>query len=483
MAKVCVIYLSEDEEVVGRLVHRLRTRWDVWWARDIAHGNWERVVRTEIAQSAAVVAVLSRHADGDRADIIRDEMLLAKTKGIPLFPFLISLIDMPLGFGGQNRTDAYGFSGQEDDEGYRELERRLTRTLGAGRAATDSEKRAVSMTIRNKTLQLPAFVFSLSSHETQVAPGEGAALLHLLASETVLVSAYDAWKYYKANKAFASAITSIRASQQVLFFDSGNYESNRKNDRYQAKRNPGGWTRKAFLETARRYSPDIAFSFDTMPPAGPPDQIAARIVKEFRRDERALRDCDFPLCPIIHLPQQLESGLTDLACEIVTRVVSTLDPLMVAIPERELGNGILERARKVRDIRQALNSQGKYYPLHLLGTGNPLSMIAFAAAGADSFDGLEWCRTIADYEHGFLFHFQHFDCFRETQQYRIEDQKARRIVEDVRASYAARALSYNVDYFRSATRTLQSMIHAGQAKTLLNEIPNIGSQIYKDLPE
>ena len=52
-----------------------------------------------------------------------------------------------------------------------------------------------------------------------------------------------------------------------------------------------------------------------------------------------------------------------------------------------------------------------YCPLHLLGTGNPLSIIAYAMAGADSFDGLEWCQTVVDHETGKLFHFQQWDLF------------------------------------------------------------------------
>ena len=123
---------------------------------------------------------------------------------------------------------------------------------------------------------------------------------------------------------------------------------------------------------------------------------------------------------------------------------------MVAIPERELGDGIIERVRTVRDIRRALNGLGKYYPLHLLGTGNPITMIALAAAGADCFDGLEWCRTVVDYEHLTLFHFQHFDFFRELYSTRLQ-LEIRKIIEDREATYPAQVASYNLDFFTDLT--------------------------------
>jgi queuine/archaeosine tRNA-ribosyltransferase len=73
------------------------------------------------------------------------------------------------------------------------------------------------------------------------------------------------------------------------------------------------------------------------------------------------------------------------------KVAEQLCPVLLAVPERALGEGIATRIRSVRQIRKALNELDFYCPLHLLGTGNPVSIIAYTIAGADSFDGLEWC--------------------------------------------------------------------------------------------
>ncbi|MCI1278996.1 MAG: toll/interleukin-1 receptor domain-containing protein [Nitrospira sp.] len=483
MSEICVIYLSEDEPIVGKLVSLLRKHWDVWWARDIAHGDWEEAVRAKILKSSAVVPVLSQYAKGERKTIIKDEMRYAKKQGKPIFPFLIGTADVPFGFGDLSHTEAHDWNGEEGLQGYQQLKEKIAKTIGKGRTAPCRIQRAQELIVRGKALQLPAFVFSLSSHETQVTPKEGASLLHILEPGAALVSAYDAWKYYDRDRAFYFSMEQIRKSKDVLFLDSGNYEAYRKNDRHSSNKNPTGWHKDHFRETAHRLSPDLAFSFDAINPKGEPDQIVARVVKNFLADDRALRGRDFPLCPIIHLPREFTGTRALCAARIVSGVARVLDPLMLAIPERELGDGLLERAKTVRDIRKALNGLGRYYPLHLLGTGNPLSMYALAAAGADSFDGLEWCRTVVDYERGFLFHFQQFEFFRQMRFHRIKDLRIRDLIEDPKATYGAKTLGFNIDFFKDWTRAMQGMIHQGQTETLLNMVPYVGPQIFKELSE
>ena len=94
-------------------------------------------------------------------------------------------------------------------------------------------------------------------------------------------------------------------------------------------------------------------------------------------------------------------------------VAEQLFPVLLAVPERALGDGIIARTLSVRRLRQALDKLGFYCPLHLLGTGNPLSIAVYAMAGADSFDGLEWCQTVVDHQTGKLFHFQQWDLFKD----------------------------------------------------------------------
>lgn len=481
MHEICVIYLSEDESLVDRLVSLLRRNWNVWWAKDIAHGDWEEAVREAILKSSAVVPVLSAYAKGERKTILKDEMRFAKRHKKPIFPFLIGAAEVPFGFGDLNHTKANGWTGEEEHSGYQQLKEKVRRAIGKGCQPLACAGRAQELAIGQKVLKLPAFVFSLSSHETQVSPKEGAPLLHYLEPGAALVSAYDAWKYYTRDSGFKTSMSQIRESGNILFLDSGNYEAYRKGDRYAPKANPKGWHKDFFRETALRVRPDLAFSFDTINPKGTPDEIVSHVVAGFQADDRALQDSDFALCPIIHLPQEVTGARANYASRIVAGVARELDPLMLAIPERELGDGLLERARTVRDIRKALNELGRYYPLHLLGTGNPLSMIALAAAGADSFDGLEWCRTVADYDQGYLFHFQQFEFFSQMRLHRVQDCRVRDLIENSNIHYGLKVLAFNVDFFKDWTRGMRDMIHSGQIEHLLKNVPNIGPQLFKEL--
>jgi hypothetical protein len=62
-----------------------------------------------------------------------------------------------------------------------------------------------------------------------------------------------------------------------------------------------------------------------------------------------------------------------------------LNPIFVAVPKRELGDGLLERARNVVRIRRRLDRLGYHCGLHLLGTGNPISILEYSLCGADTF--------------------------------------------------------------------------------------------------
>jgi len=505
MADVCVIYTKSDEATVKKLVVLLREHWSVWWAGDINHGNWERRARTEIYNSRAVVPVLSKHTI-DR-DILTDEMNYAKKKGRPIFPFLLDkMAELPLGFGQLNHTEAFGWTGSENDPGYRELSQKIGYELKA--MIRDSGiHRTKELTIHGKTLQLPCFVFSLSSHETQVTPVGGLELFQLLNPSACLVSAYDVWKIANhgknnekmgvshskkrpiqakgtdsrrtCNQPIFSHINQLCSSNSMVFLDSGNYEAYRKSD-YYSKYNKEGWQTKYFRAIADILSPDIIFAFDKPNPKGHIDRIARRIILDFKADSKALASKDCVFCPIIHLSERNDKTPGESASVIACMVASEINPSLLAIPERELGDGLLERVKSVRDIRHALNGLGRYYPLHILGTGNPITMLALAAAGADLFDGLEWCRTVVDYDKGTLFHFQHFDCFRELYHSRLRPT-IRAVIDNPDASYNAKVACYNFDYFTDCTKTMQRMISAGLVEDLLRTIPNIGAKLYEEL--
>jgi hypothetical protein len=150
------------------------------------------------------------------------------------------------------------------------------------------------------------------------------------------------------------------------------------------------------------------------------------------------------LVPVIHLQNKSGSYFFDRneTRNICSRIASEFRPKFVAIPERELGEGIGLRIAKVREIVEELDKTET--KLHLLGCGNPLTFALLAGAGAAMGDGLEWCRTLIgpDYK---LHHFQQADMFDEP--------------EHKLPNYAADYLRKNLGIYTAKTlvRNLQSL--------------------------
>ncbi len=238
--------------------------------------------------------------------------------------------------------------------------------------------------------KLPCFFPSISSVKTNFAPSQYLSILRALQVPQFLISAYDIWhtKRDDRNHLINDIIHCIDQNTGILL-DCGNYERFWKNDKE--------WKRPNFHEVLSLVNPKLAFSFDRGRGELEPIELVAQIEREYNKDQLAAVGSS--IIPIIH------SQRNDLAT-IARLLANRLNPLMIAVAERDLGNGIIERVNTILRIRRKLNTIKQYIPLHVLGTGNPYSILLFVAAGADSFDGLEWCQTTIDKRDYSLNHFQ-----------------------------------------------------------------------------
>lgn len=469
--RACIIYASEDKSLTEKLAAGLQSpTFRVWSAEDINHGKWEQRVKKEIRESDVVIPIVSKHTQDKQ--IFSDEWDYAVTQNRPIFPFVIDASGTPLGKGGYSRTEARDWAGDLSHSGFISLKQKLSDHFAESGAACERPK---AVSAGDKSLSLPAFVFSLSSFETQLNPLNGLELMRALAPPACLISAYDAKAHVgkRRNAKFWSAVDALRQSESVLFLDSGNYEASRNHD-YRSKRNTDGWCVELFHEVALEMAADIVFSYDHVDPQGSIADVVENILVSYERDMFKTGFGPQTLCPIVHLPVgNLDIAAT--ASEIVVQISREIRPALVAIPERELGDGILARMKTLKAIRSALNNMGAYQPLHILGTGNPTSIAALALCGGDCFDGLEWCRTAANYETHSLLHFQHFDALYASFGGRVNKKEARSLVELESAPFALRAASYNYDYFCDWMAYVQTMLRSAEPEKLLRQIPYIGS--------
>ncbi len=236
-----------------------------------------------------------------------------------------------------------------------------------------------------------------------------------------------------------------RAAQRghVILLDSGVYERRWLRTR---------WLKREFDETVRNISCHLAFCYDNPTPTkGTIKQRADQIIKDVARDRR--KAAFQAIMPIVH------AARPDDFPGICERVVKALDPAVVAIPERELGDGIFQAARTVLSVRATMNRSGQYYPLHILGTGNPLSILVYAASGADAFDGLDWCQTVVDHDTGILYHSNQFDFFHAQTDFGT----------DGKLPFFARLLAHNLVFYRSWMDRIRGSLNTGRIHEICEE--------------
>lgn len=302
--------------------------------------------------------------------------------------------------------------------------------------------RCLDVCIDQTILSLPAFFPSVSSVKTNLAPVDYVELLVAANHPSFLTSAYDLFHCSDSEcSRMDAALAQSRKNKVVTLMDSGNYEK--------YWHDAMDWKREKFHEVVGRTYHPLCFCYDDQQPPNTSELIVADVLEGIARDQECALGT---VAPIVH-------GSLQLLPDAVAKVAKQLRPPLIAVPERELGNGILERTQTVRNIREALNTLEVYCPLHLLGTGNPLSIISYALAGADSFDGLEWCQTVVDHETGKLLHFQQWDLIRHQTDWGIRDE----------LPYTQTALMHNLYFYQEFMEKFRKAIWHDQTETFVQQ--------------
>ncbi len=305
-------------------------------------------------------------------------------------------------------------------------------------------QRASEIELRGAAVALPTFYPSVSSVKANLLVSDYVRVLVDVGYPNFLISAYD-YAHAEDNERQLINQDLKRATEagSVILLDSGNYESFWLRDE--------AWSDVSFQETCRVIHPSLAFCFDDQNPPEHREGAVAAALQRTTSDSFALRG--EIIVPIVH-------NRPIFLPDVVADVVRAARPVMVAIPERELGEGIAERCRMIASVRSRLNELDYYCPIHVLGTGNPYSLFAFALSGADSFDGLEWCQTVVDFASGQLSHFQHWELFAEGSPIpKAED-----------FPYQYRAFAHNLVFWAELMRSIREFIRHGKSTTLTDSI-------------
>jgi len=450
MADAYIVYSSRDPEAAAAAAHLanlLRPQWTVFWD-DMIVGDFVEAIEREMPIARCVIPIWSPAARSSES--VRDELALARKYEIDLVPVRVVACDAPYAYGQLSTVEIRNWSGDREHNGFKQLLRKLASVVPARTAAPRSRQFA--------KVALPALFLSVSSHETHLKPIEAVKALRLFGAKTVLISAYDLLPE-RRNRAIVRELTRLRNQGAVILVDSGNYEAYRRRD--------ATWTADKLRPALEGIPHDYAFSFDILRPSKAPSLAVKQIIAAVVRDAQVTAA---PIIPIVHAPKKSDGNydLTHIP-SVIHNLADRLGPPLIAIPERELGPGLISSAQTVRRIREALDRLPFYQPIHLLGTGNPWSIAILAAAGADSFDGLEWCRVVADATTRKLYHFQQFDFF--AYQARVASSPVTAAaMNDELVDFAGKVAFHNLDVLTEFAGQLQKDAAGNRLEALVREL-------------
>lgn len=463
MPDIYIIYASEDREVARHLHQALSKRWSVWWDEDIV-GSYPKVIEREMPNAGCVVYVNSEI--GREKDTTIDELGIARRYTREIITVRLDHTDAPYPLGRHSSVPLANWVGDEGDQQFKLLSHKISQVV------PPRKKPRRPLAVFDDRIKLPSVFMSVSSYETRLEPEDAVSLTRVFSARTVLVSAYD-WApkniaTTRILKARNSSLNALHKSGALILMDSGNYEATRKKDKF--------WTRRDYAKVLDSIPHDIACAFDILSVPTDPERHLKALIAGFTRDATLT---SAPIVPIVH-SRRLKSGKYDLEHlpRLLCELAKNLHPIMISVPERELGDGLIERVQAMLKIRQALDTLPFYQPIHLLGTGNPWSIAALAAAGADSFDGLEWCRVVVDRDTHRLNHFQHYDMF--AAQAAISPIAAGLKVDEA-VPFAWRAALHNLDYYADLTGQLQSYASKDRLETQVTGL--LGTSLTRLLKE
>ena len=467
MADIYIAYAKEDLDIAKKLNDRLSPQWDIWWDDKIV-GDFAKTIEEQLRKSACVLPLFSYSSREKTA--FTEELRIGNQLEKPILPVELDDSPPPYPYGNFSRVNLRGWNGEEDHFGFLQLKRKLARVVDMKR----KPKRPVF--ISDERIPLPTLFLSVSSYNTRLEPVDAIKILRLFKAPTILVSAYDLVPTGEQKKIPIKIINELKRYRKnggFVLIDSGNYEASRLANKQ--------WSFEQFKEVLSYTPHDWAFSFDkadeNIPfPSSGRRKNAKLIVESVKH---AQKYTPAPVLPIVH-SKKLKKGydLKHLP-KTIRGIAEQLEPQLIAVPERELGAGLLDRAKMVQAIRDELSKLPFYQPLHLLGTGDPWSIATLAAAGADTFDGLEWCRMVVDCSLNRLHHYQHFDFF-AYQALLADSPVVKAALENrYKTGYESLVAFHNLDYFANLMNRLRDYVMKNNMETFITRI--IGNEAADEL--
>jgi queuine/archaeosine tRNA-ribosyltransferase len=299
-----------------------------------------------------------------------------------------------------------------------------------------SLSRITESEIDGKKLVTPTYFPAVSSYGIKYSFCSLIRLLTTYSYPRILVSAYDFHLLDSKNKRrLSSEISEYLEKGCFVFLDSGIFESFWKAD--------AEWTYSLYKASISQIDFDFYSSFDVLPDV--------RDLRKFEKEtfDRILASRNLSnkpgFVPILHgvNPNELVS--------LVTKFVEIYP---------NFSNFIVEKARTVVKIRKVLDDDDHNRILHILGCGNPVSLLLLSYCGADSFDSLDWIKHVIDQKHLTINDFSHLELINCECS----------ICADTERGYTEKVLLHNLLFYQNYMLQIQSLIRTDEMSKFSREL-------------
>jgi hypothetical protein len=262
------------------------------------------------------------------------------------------------------------------------------------------------------TVDLPLLVPSFSSkgftffkNDTTKTKHEYSEVTHALENlstyikESILVSAYDL--YHGHYRQPVSRLKNIA----LVFIDSGFYELSPTFDSTEPKHFPHvvkSFTEEDYCSEVSKLSkhalPLVITNYDWSSQGRPFAEQIQHAQSFFSSHPGYLTD-------FILKPDKAKGVVIDIDA-LVPHLAKLKAFDVIGVPEQELGKNLIDRLRRLAQLRSEMNKRHMSAPIHVWGGIDPIMTPLYFFAGADIFDGISWMRY--SYHKGFAVNRQCF---------------------------------------------------------------------------
>mgnify|MGYP001147492911 CR=1 FL=1 len=321
---------------------------------------------------------------------------------------------------------------------------------------SDLFSRVTEVSINGKRLITPTYFPAVSSYGIKYQFDALVRLLITYSYPRLLISAYDFHLLDNKSEKLAREIGEYSKKGCVVFLDSGIYESFWKAD--------DKWSYDLYRNSISQVNFDFYSSFDVLPYAEDLGLKFSRDTLENILASRKLSD-KLGFVPILHgrSPDELVS--------LVTMLMKEHPHLcdFIAIPERDCGDDVVAKAKTIVKIRKLLDKDDHGRILHILGCGNPISLILFSYCGADMFDSLDWIKYVID---------QNRLIVRDSSHLELTNCECA-ICSGIKRNYIEKVLLHNLLFYQNYMLQIQLLIRRDEISEFLTR--RIGQDIVKKI--